>query len=290
MARPFTVLSAFKVAIDEMCLEIAKVLLHIEDKYATEGFETLRVRAMTAILQRQPQKVSAFFIDMFYETNFSIRHRLDILQAIRIAAAELSALDPSRNAESKRTNKSSELEKPSWRKEVDQRVLAKTKYYHKVKPRVKETVENRFSPVCGSFFFPFLGKYDTPLATMKLLKEDSQVFANLLYTLGTVLHHSTHSPHVIKMARLLVGELCVQHLRHEDASVRQAVWFCVLVSVVAIPSAEVLLCEDDLTEVFVKYRISAGDVCENDPHEECRVLAGQFLMSIDKLLKSVNDS
>merc|ERR1712226_1628946 len=134
-----------------------------EDKYATEDFEALRVRAMTAILQRQPQKVSAFFIDMFYGTNFSIRHRLDILQAIRIAAAELSALDNSQNAQIARTNISSELEKPSWRKEVDQRV-----------------------------------------------------FANLLYTLGTVLHHSTHSPHVIKMARLLVGELCVQHLRHED--------------------------------------------------------------------------
>ena len=67
------ILRSDQVAIDEMCLDVAKVLMHVEDKYATPEFETLRVNALGSILQRQPKKVSGFLIDMFYEANFSIR-------------------------------------------------------------------------------------------------------------------------------------------------------------------------------------------------------------------------
>ena len=60
-------------AVSELCVEVAKLLLHIEDKYSTSGFEGYRVGALTALLTRQPEKMSSYLIQQFYTSDYSIR-------------------------------------------------------------------------------------------------------------------------------------------------------------------------------------------------------------------------
>ena len=60
-------------AVSELCVEVAKLLLHVENKYSTCGFEGYRVAALTSLLTRQPEKMSSFLIQQFYSSDYSIR-------------------------------------------------------------------------------------------------------------------------------------------------------------------------------------------------------------------------
>lgn len=277
-------------AVSELCIEVGKLLLHVEDKYSTSGFEGYRVGALTSLLTREPQKMSSFLIQQFYTSDYSIRHRLDILQTIRNAVFKLSSVEvePTPNDNSGRL----ETEKkniPEWRRIVDARVLAKTKFYRSAKIKRDSPVVNRFASVCGCFFFPFLTEFDKPMRTLQLQTEDSHVFSNLLYTLGIVTYHSTNSPVLGKMVKSLLGDFCVNFLKHSDAAVRQSVWFCAVMSGLSLKPCSVST-DESLLKILLSYRVSAVEVVANDPHTECVDLAKHFMSSLNSLLQDVTQT
>ncbi len=164
-------------------------------------------------------------------------------------------------------------------------VLARTKYFHRFKPSPVKTRENKFNSVCGHFFFGLLAQFDKPLPTLRLLSEDSQIFCNLLYTLGIIVHHSANSPMLSKMVETLMGEFCGKHLSHPDGAVRQSVWFCILISLVSMNS-QLLVADDTLLNVFMSYQLKAMEVINADPHGECRQLANQFLSAFQNVIRN----
>ena len=167
-------------------------------------------------------------------------------------------------------------------------MLAKTKFYRSSKVKRDPPTVNKFASVCGSFFFPFLAEFDKPMRTLQLQTEDSQVFSNLLYTLGIITYYSANSPALEKMVQTLLGDFCVNFVRHSDAAVRQSVWFCAVSSALALKPFNVSSEGSNLLKVLLSYRISAAEVVANDPHFECVDLAKHFMSCLNSLL--VDDS
>ncbi|KAF4015464.1 hypothetical protein G4228_007289 [Cervus hanglu yarkandensis] len=66
-------------ATGEVSLELAKVLLHLEEKTAVAGFEGLRQRALVAVTVTDPARVAEYLAVQFYALNYSLRQRMDIL-------------------------------------------------------------------------------------------------------------------------------------------------------------------------------------------------------------------
>nr|XP_036861667.1 telomere length regulation protein TEL2 homolog isoform X3 [Manis javanica]XP_036861670.1 telomere length regulation protein TEL2 homolog isoform X3 [Manis javanica] len=63
----------------EVSVELAKVLLHLEEKKSVAGFEGLRQRALVAVTVTDPAQVAEYLTSQFYALNYSLRQRMDIL-------------------------------------------------------------------------------------------------------------------------------------------------------------------------------------------------------------------
>ncbi|XP_019504179.1 PREDICTED: telomere length regulation protein TEL2 homolog isoform X1 [Hipposideros armiger] len=63
----------------EVSVELAKVLLHLEEKTSVVGFEGLRQRALVAVTVTDPARVAEYLTSQFYTVNYSLRQRMDIL-------------------------------------------------------------------------------------------------------------------------------------------------------------------------------------------------------------------
>jgi len=66
-----------------VCVELTKILLHLSDTFALENFATSRHRAMVALAVLCPQQVVPYLTREFYAPNYSLRHRMDILEVCR---------------------------------------------------------------------------------------------------------------------------------------------------------------------------------------------------------------
>jgi hypothetical protein len=61
-------------------VELAKILLHLDNSYAMDEFSTQRHKAMVAVTVLCPQLVAPYFTQEFYAPNYTLRHRLDVLE------------------------------------------------------------------------------------------------------------------------------------------------------------------------------------------------------------------
>ena len=64
----------------QVCVELAKVLLHLSDQYYLDDFVSLRMSAMVSLAVCSPDLVAPYLTDEFYAPNFSLRQRMDILE------------------------------------------------------------------------------------------------------------------------------------------------------------------------------------------------------------------
>ena len=164
-------------------------------------------------------------------------------------------------------------------------VRSKTKFYKSANVKREAPVSNKFAAVCGFFFFPFLAEFDKPMRTLQLQNEDSHVFSNLLYTLGIVVYNAANSPLLDKMVKTLLGEFCTGFIQHSDAAVRQSVWFCAVLSALALKPINVTS-DDDLLKVLLSFRLFAVQVQSNDSHTECVDLARHFISCLNNLINN----
>ena len=61
-------------------MELCKLLLHLSDTFALEDFLSRRHKAMVALLVLCPALVTPNLTGELYGINYSLRHRLDILE------------------------------------------------------------------------------------------------------------------------------------------------------------------------------------------------------------------
>ncbi|NXM07665.1 TELO2 protein, partial [Tyrannus savana] len=274
----------------EVSVELAKILLHLEEKTCIEGFVELRQRAQVAVLTTDPIPVSKYLTSQFYSLNYSLRQRMDILDILVLAAQELSCPKLHGKPEDSDTQKpriqllpGSDSSK-DWRRIVDERIKSKTRRFATGQCLVEPASSpNQFSPVAGHFFFPLIHHFDRPLTTFDLLGEDQLVLGRLVHTLAVLMYLAANTVAVTAMGKALLEFVWTLRF-HVDSYVRQGLLSCISSLLLSVP-AELLLA--DMTEELLETQSWLGDVVEKDPDGDCRRLALQNLLLMENLKKKL---
>ncbi|XP_039588447.1 telomere length regulation protein TEL2 homolog isoform X2 [Passer montanus] len=274
----------------EVSVELAKILLHLEEKTCIEGFEALRQRAQVAVLTTDPIPVAEYLTSQFYSLNYSLRQRMDILDVLVLAAQELSCP----KFHGKTTH--SDVQKPciqllpgsdsskGWRKIVDERIKSKTRRFNTGQCRLELTsCPNEFNSVAGYFFFPLIQHFDRPLTTFDLLGEDHLVLGRLVHTLAVLMYLAVNTVAATAMGKALLEFVWALRF-HTDSYVRQGLLSCISSLLLSVPTERMLA---DMTEELLETQSWLGVVMEKDPDEDCRRLALQNLLLMENLKKKL---
>ncbi|XP_009898844.2 telomere length regulation protein TEL2 homolog [Dryobates pubescens] len=274
----------------EVSVELAKILLHLEEKTCMEGFAALRQRAQVAVLTTDPIPVAQYLTSQFYSLNYSLRQRVDILDVLVLAAQELSC------PKSHGNTKHSVAPKPGiqllpgsdsskdWRRIVDERIKSKTRRIATGQAQVEPAAgPNEFNSVAGHFFFPLIQHFDRPLTTFDLLGEDHFVLGRLVHTLAILMYLAVNTVAVTAMGKALLEFVWTLRF-HTDCYVRQGLLSCVSSLLLSVPAERLL---EDMTEELLEAQSWLGDVVEKDPDGDCRRLALQNLLLLENLKKKL---
>ncbi|XP_075292351.1 telomere length regulation protein TEL2 homolog isoform X1 [Opisthocomus hoazin] len=274
----------------EVSVELAKILLHLEEKTCIEGFVELRQRAQVAVLTTDPIPVAKYLTSQFYSLNYSLRQRMDILDVLVLAAQELSYPKPHGKT------KHSGAQKPciqllpgsdsskDWRRIVDERIKSKTRRFATGQSQMElASGPNEFNSVAGHFFFPLIQHFDRPLTTFDLLGEDHFVLGRLVHTLAVLMYLAVNTAAVTAMGKALLEFVWALRF-HTDSYVRQGLLSCVSSVLLSVPAEHLL---EDVTEELLETQSWLGDVVEKDPDGDCRKLALQNLLLMENLKKKL---
>nr|XP_014126874.1 telomere length regulation protein TEL2 homolog isoform X2 [Zonotrichia albicollis] len=274
----------------EVSVELAKILLHLEEKTCIEGFVELRQRAQVAVLITDPIPVAKYLTSQFYSLNYSLRQRMDILDVLVLAAQELSC--PKFHGKTKHSG----VQKPciqllpesdsskGWRRIVDERIKSKTRRFDTGQSRVElASCPNEFNSVAGYFFFPLIQHFDRPLTTFDLLGEDHLVLGRLVHTLAVLMYLAVNTVAVTAMGKALLEFVWALRF-HTDSYVRRGLLSCISSLLLSVPTERILA---DMTEELLETQSWLGDVMEKDPDGDCRRLALQNLLLMENLKKKL---
>ncbi|NXF95396.1 TELO2 protein, partial [Eubucco bourcierii] len=274
----------------EVSVELAKILLHLEEKTCIESFVELRQRAQVAVLTTDPIPVAQYLTSQFYSLNYSLRQRVDILDVLVLAAQELSY------PKSRGKTKHSVVPKPGiqllpgsdsskdWRRVVDERIKSKTRRIATGQAQVElPSGPNEFNSVAGHFFFPLIQHFDRPLTTFDLLGEDHFVLGRLVHTLAVLMYLAVNTVAVTAMGKALLEFVWTLRF-HTDCYVRQGLLSCVSSMLLSVPAERLI---EDMTEELLETQSWLGDVVEKDPDGDCRRLALQNLLLMENLKKKL---
>ncbi|XP_019614790.1 PREDICTED: telomere length regulation protein TEL2 homolog [Branchiostoma belcheri] len=275
--------------LEEVCVELVKILLHLQNSYAIPEFTRLRREAMLATAVFCPLQISQYLTTEFYAPNYTIMQRLDMLEVLVGAAQELS-----QPVEQKKDTRPEPLVQPlpapaeqageprHWREVVQRRIEKKTRRFAKGASKPDPTpVPNKFHHVAGHFFFPLLKNYDSRQNTLDMLGEDALVLGRLVYSLGAILYAAANTMVARQMAKSLLEFVWVLRF-HTEPYVRQSLLFAVSMVILSVP-AHVLT--SDLQEEIVEGQQWLQDVLEKDTDAECQKLAVQTLMLLQNTLQ-----
>ncbi|XP_044289063.1 telomere length regulation protein TEL2 homolog [Varanus komodoensis] len=274
----------------EVSVELAKVLLHLEEKSYIDGFVGLRQRALVAITVTDPVPVAQHLTSEVYSLNYSLRQRMDILDVLAMAAQELSQPGPAKSSPPPAPTPSSiqvlpgRAAAPDWRKVVNERIRSKTRRFAKGWSQAElPHAPNRFGPVAGHFFFPLLQKFDRPLATFDLLGDDHLVLGRLTHTLAVLMYFAVHTLVAARMGKALLEFVWTLRF-HTDTYVRQGLLSCISSILLSVPAERLL---EDATDELLETQSWLADVTEKDPDGDCRSLALQNLLLMENLKKKL---
>ena len=275
----------------EICVELVKVLLHLQDQYSIKDFVELRHSAMVAVAVRFPKNIAEYLTEEFYGPNYNLQQRLDMLGVLSDAAQQLSApkeiakvnLIP-RKFHNLRPKVPMTLESiPEWQVFIQERINRKTKRFSQGPSRPPaKAAANQFASAAGYFFYPLMTKFDVNCNTMDLLGEDSFVLGRLLYTLGSVMFAARSAPSARNMGRTLLNFTWSLKF-HSEPLIRQAVMFTQAMVFLSVPSG--LLLSDASKELFELHDL-LKDVVQNDANAECRKAALQAILLLEDVFKS----
>ncbi|XP_032315987.1 telomere length regulation protein TEL2 homolog isoform X2 [Camelus ferus] len=269
-------------ATQEVSVELAKVLLHLEEKTGVAGFEGLRQRALVAVTVTDP--VAEYLTTQFYALNYSLRQRMDILDVLTLAAQELSRpgrrqKPPQRGPPGPGPQPGSPAT-PAWRAVVEERIRSKTRRVSKGSAGQGPAADpNKFNSVAGYFFFPLIQLFDRPLVTFDLLGDDQLVLGRLVHTLGALMYLSVNTMVAVPMGKALLEFVWALRF-HGDIYVRQGLLSAVSSVLLSVPAERLLA---DLPDELLEAQSWLADVAQKDPDEDCRTLAIKALLLLEKL-------
>ena len=82
----------------EHAIELASLLIGLQDKYETENFDDLKLQGMIAIVVAQPQMMGTWFSKTFFDGDYSVSQRASVLIVLGLSARELAGFETSEYA------------------------------------------------------------------------------------------------------------------------------------------------------------------------------------------------
>ncbi|XP_055460739.1 telomere length regulation protein TEL2 homolog [Psammomys obesus] len=277
----------------EVSVELAKVLLHLEEKTCVAEFEQLRQRALVAVTVTDPEQVAKYLTSQFYGLNYSLRQRMDILDVLVLAAQALSrprSLQKLSQHSSPGTGtlcsptlavpQTDSAVAPDWRAVVEERIRSKTQRFSKGCPRKELSGgPNEFNSVAGYFFFPLLQHFDRPLVTFDLLGDDQLVLGRLTHALASLMYLAVNTTVAVPMGKALLEFVWALRF-HVDTYVRRGLLSAVSSVLLSVPTERLL---GDLPDELLEARSWLADVAEKDVDQDCRELAMRALLLLERL-------
>jgi len=275
----------------DICVELVKVLLHLEDRYSTDRFYEIRHNAMVGVTIRCAQQIACYLTEEFFAPNYNLQQRMDMLNVLADAAQQLSApteITKTRTVPRKFPLPQADALKslqavPDWQKIVQERIQGKTKRFSKGPscPQPKGVV-NKFAGVAGFFFFPLMKNFDKKVNTLDLLGNDTLILGRLVYTLGIVMYSARETPIARNMGVALL-EFTWALKYHKEAFVRQALIFAQAMVAVSVPSS--MLMSDAPGELFDLHNWLKSTV-QNDTDADSIKAALQTLVLLEEIFKN----
>nr|BAE32791.1 unnamed protein product [Mus musculus] len=277
----------------EVSVELAKVLLHLEEKTCVAEFEQLRQSALVAVTVTDPEQVAKYLTSQFYGLNYSLRQRMDILDVLVLAAQALSRpkslqrrsqhgppVPGTMCSPALAVSQTGNVAAPDWQVVVEERIRSKTRRFSKGCPqRELSGVPNEFSSVAGYFFFPLLQHFDRPLVTFDLLGDDQLVLGRLTHTLASLMYLAVNTTVAVPMGKALLEFVWALRF-HVDIYVRRGLLSAVSSVLLSVPTERLL---GDLPDELLEARSWLADVAEKDVDEDCRELAVRALLLLERL-------
>ena len=277
--------------LEDVCVELVKVLLHLQDKYSTDTFCELRHNAMTSVTIRCSQQIACYLTEEFFAPNYNLQQRMDMLNVLADAAQQLSAptdINKTRAVPRKFPLPHEGILKstqgvPEWQKIVQERIDSKTKRFAKGPSKLQpQAVANKFAGVAGFFFFPLMKNFDSKVNTLDLLGDDTLVLGRLVYTLGIIMYAAKETPAARNMGTALL-EFTWALKYHQEPFVRQALIFAQAMVAVSVPSSTLL--SDAPGELF-ELHDWLKTVVQSDSDADSVKAALQTLVLLEDLFKS----
>ncbi|XP_064079085.1 telomere length regulation protein TEL2 homolog isoform X2 [Macrobrachium nipponense] len=238
----------------DLAVEMAKVVLHLENKYDIEGFEDNRLNTLAALTSSHPMQCALYLGREFYERNYNIRQRLDILHALGHSAVELSGFGSGRSSD-----------------------------FTPSKSKKKEVLNNKneMKEVAGSFFYPLVHGLSFVQPHLDLLGCDRFLLCDLLKTLGLIVSVTGQCELSLKMAGCLL-EVTWPLRTHEDADVRAACLEALSSGLEVVPDSMLLAL---VPGEVVELRQWLGITLEKEEDKKCQLLGMKLALKLDKCFK-----
>ncbi|XP_020625215.1 telomere length regulation protein TEL2 homolog [Orbicella faveolata] len=277
--------------LEDVCVELVKVLLHLEDRYSTDKFYEIRHNAMVSVTIRCPQQIACYLTEECFAPNYNLQQRMDMLNVLADAARQLSA--PTEISKTRAVPRKFPLPQadslkslqavPEWQKIVQERIEGKTKRISKGPscPQPKGVV-NKFAGVAGFFFFPLMKNFDVKVNTLDLLGDDTLVLGRLVYTLGIIMYSARDTPVARNMGVALL-EFTWALKYHKEPFVRQALIFAQAMVAVSVPSSTLM--SDAPGELFELHNWLKTTV-ESDTDVDSVKAALQTLVLLEEIFKN----
>lgn len=85
-------ISAQPPDLTEVCVEVARVLVHLQDSWDMPSFSSLRHTALVSLTVSRPRLLAPYLTTEFYSPNHNIRQRLDILEVMLLLLNSVSSV------------------------------------------------------------------------------------------------------------------------------------------------------------------------------------------------------
>mmetsp|Transcript_13157 Transcript_13157/g.20650 ORF Transcript_13157/g.20650 Transcript_13157/m.20650 type:complete len:456 (-) Transcript_13157:60-1427(-) len=219
------VVSGAKELRGEDYAEASYVLIKLQDAFAMDDFAGRRQASLVALTCKDPLAVCSVLCKAVWNPNEMLAAKLDSVEVLRIAALEMSFLDP----------KASQL--PSEAPKPPQDSGKSRRWSKKLSLKAPVARANEFGKYADTFFFALVSGWHSEGAA-RVLGSDFMLGGRILCSLGSFVECGGNSPSTRVIGKSLVQLLFLPSVRlHPQVFVRRCAQFAFMKVLFTIPES-----------------------------------------------------
>ncbi|CAJ0930213.1 unnamed protein product, partial [Mesorhabditis belari] len=245
-------------------INLLRKLIFLQDKFSYPGFNELRLKYISELIVLYPE--FAFkAADYIFSAEGTMTTRYELLECIHTAAISLAT--KTKVIEKPKTTKQQQQNLPVWRRIIDERVQAKTRYIGtrltKEETFAINSTQNRLTPILDYFTFPLL-RTNAGGLHLDLLGNDYPLLACCTVTVCSIMQLGPGSMSMPRVCNQLSSVV-------DSFATRQEPYLCLAALVARTTIAKVLPRDNYIQEyssVFESWLMWASKLGDDPDSEE----------------------